>query len=141
MEEEEKSRQRLWNELEIELLYTLFSQIKLNNGKNGKASKTKIIQKRLSEIGFERTEKSIRRKLFRMDLVDFRVDNKVNSKCSVCGTPIRLNKRYLKMYDNRYCVKCEKVKKGAWNKTEQGKAYQREYRKKNKDKLAQQKKR
>ena len=100
------AKQKRWSDTEIGILKDLFDKIPIQ-GKNSKLNKTQKIKQILNVMGFERTEKSIRRKLYRLGLVDFKMINepRVVTKCSLCGDKITIQMRYYNNRDNNYCEK------------------------------------
>ena len=129
---------KLWSKDEINLLKFLFNKIPLQRNKT--KSKTEIIRDELLKHGYNRSKKSIRRKLYRLNLTDFKINNerKIKVNCCDCGEEIEVRERYYKLYNtnNFRCEKCRERKRRNWSMTEKGKLYykyyiQNYYRKKN----------
>jgi len=124
-----------WSEEEENYLKYLFVKIPLNCKKY---SKFKKIHEQFIANGYNKSQKAIERKSYRLGLRNYTVEvGYFPSKCSVCKTDIMVHNRYRKR-KNFYCEKCEEERRRSWSSTEKGKAYHKKYlknwRKSQKDK-------
>lgn len=116
-----------WSEEEEYYLKYLFAKIPLNCKKYSKFGK---IHEQFIANGYNKTQKSIARKAYRLGLRNYTVEAvHFPSKCLVCKTDIMVHNKSRKR-KNSYCAKCAEERRKSWYSTEKGKAYHREYMKK-----------
>ena len=121
---------RKWTESEIKALKEEFARIEFKGSHNPTHYR---IKKALEQRGIDRSEKAISRKLNKLGLVYYKVnDNTTSGICEDCNKPIILKFRYLhRKNKQKRCAKCQKKHRHDWDKLheEESKVYHSKYSK------------
>lgn len=121
---------RIWTESEIKALRKEFARIEFKGSHNPNHYR---IKKALEKRGINRSEKAVSRKLNKLGLVYFKVnDNETLGKCEDCKKPIVLKIRYLNRENKqKRCAECQEKHRHDWDKLhkEESKIYHSKYSK------------